>query len=203
MNLPNKITIARIIMSPVFFVLFFLPEWTGMFKAVSVLVLWAVFIASEISDLMDGYIARKYNLVGDLGKVLDPFADVISRMTYFVCFTGAGIMPIWVLMVILYREFGVSFIRMMVSKQGVALAARMTGKLKAWLYAIGGILGLLYVSMDRLNAGGWLRIPDTVMGVFDIIVLSGFIIAGVGAVLSFTDYLLHYIRTFGKHAGKP
>jgi CDP-diacylglycerol--glycerol-3-phosphate 3-phosphatidyltransferase len=80
MNLPNRISIARIILAPLFFVSYFLPIWTGSFNTVSSVLIMSIFLGIELSDFLDGYLARKYNLVSDLGKVLDPFADVLSRI---------------------------------------------------------------------------------------------------------------------------
>ena len=76
-----------------------------------------------------------------MGKIIDPFADVISRVTYFVCFTFVGMMPLWALMLILWREFCIMFIRMVMAKEGTALAAKWGGKAKAVFYFVSGIFG--------------------------------------------------------------
>jgi hypothetical protein len=85
---------------------------------------------AELSDLLDGKIARKYNLVTDLGKVLDPFADTLSHLTFFVCFFGYGIMPAWTFIIIMWREFGILFLRMLMMKTGKAMPANIFGKSK-------------------------------------------------------------------------
>ncbi|MFP4409437.1 MAG: CDP-alcohol phosphatidyltransferase family protein [Spirochaetaceae bacterium] len=104
MNVATALTASRLVLSPLFFVLFFLPEWTGSYHLVTVVLLWIVFFAIEISDILDGAVARRKNIVSDLGKLFDPFADVISRLTYFITFAAVGIMPAWIVLLILYRE---------------------------------------------------------------------------------------------------
>ena len=96
MNIPNKLTISRMIMAPLFFIAFFLPLWFGpQLNKLSVVLLLVLYAGTELSDLMDGLIARRYKLVTDLGKVMDPFADTFSRLTCFVCLSKVGVMPIW------------------------------------------------------------------------------------------------------------
>ena len=84
------------------------------------------------------------NLVSDIGKILDPFSDVLSRVTYFICFTAAGLMPLWAMIVIVWREFCIMFIRMVMAKEGTALAARNGGKAKAVFYFSRGYLPCLF-----------------------------------------------------------
>ncbi len=80
----------RVVLSPVFFVVYFMPQWFN-FTAVPVIAaLTLIFTAIEVSDLIDGKVARKLNQVSDLGKLLDPFGDSLSRLTYFLCFTVSG-----------------------------------------------------------------------------------------------------------------
>ncbi|MCL2481674.1 MAG: CDP-alcohol phosphatidyltransferase family protein, partial [Spirochaetaceae bacterium] len=151
MNLANILTASRIVLSPVFLFIYFLPECTRTNTIVLIIILWLLFIYMELSDLFDGIAARATNTVSDLGKVFDPFADVISRMTYFLCFTKTGIMPVFIFAIIMYREFIILFIRILAMKKGFAMGARAGGKLKAWSYALAGIFGLLYISVIRTN----------------------------------------------------
>ena len=183
MNLPNKITIARIILAPLFFVSYFLPVWTGSYNGLSSILILSIFTAIELSDFLDGYIARKYNLVSDLGKVLDPFADVLSRITYFMCFAFTGVMPLWVFLVILYRELGITFLRMMMMGKGVVVAASLWGKLKAVTYAVSGVLGVLYVSFDRLG------LLSDILKPLMIALVIVFYLSAFAAVASFLAYL--------------
>jgi CDP-diacylglycerol--glycerol-3-phosphate 3-phosphatidyltransferase len=152
-------------------------------------ILIVVYVLIEVSDVLDGHIARSKDLVSDYGKLMDPFADTISRLTYFVCFAAVGIMPVWALMVIIYREFGIVFIRMLMYRHGQALAARGGGKLKATFYALGGFVGILIVLTEygwlRESWTGWLRPGGTIV----------FSLAAALALVSFMDYLRVY-RSF-------
>lgn len=144
MTMANKITLLRVILSPVFFLIFFLPTWFSVPPVLIIVLLVCIFAVIELSDLFDGKIARKYNEVSDLGKLLDPFSDSFSRLTYFFCFTVAGFMPSWLFLPVLYRDLVVGFIRQLMAREGLSMPARKSGKIKAWVYAITGIVGTLY-----------------------------------------------------------
>lgn len=199
MNLPNGITASRIALSPLFFLVFFVPLWTGVFLQGSIVVIWLIFVWVEVSDMLDGEVARRTGQVTDLGKVLDPFADVIARLTYFVCLTAANLMPVWVFVIIMYREFGIIFIRMMMYRKGVALAARKGGKLKTVTYSIASGLGMLLSSFARLDLfeplgglGLFAPLPlnaGTLVSVTAIGAMVFYVIAAVLSLLSFVDYL--------------
>lgn len=186
MTLPLLLTSARLALAPLFFLAFFIPIWTGAFGATSVVVLWIIFVGVELTDIADGAVARARNQISDLGKLMDPFADVISRMTYFLCFSFVGIMPAWVLIVIFYREFGIIFIRLLMYRDGTALAARRGGKTKALLYFAGAGFSLIVLTLERLEwLTGWhdgLRIVAAVI----------YIAAAIMAVVSFLDYIRVY-----------
>lgn len=183
MNLPNKITIARIILAPLFYISYFLPLWTGSFYGLSSILILSIFTGIELSDFLDGYLARKYNLVSDLGKVLDPFADVLSRITYFLCFAFTGLMPLWVFLIIIYRELGITFLRMMMMGRGVVVAASLWGKLKAITYAISGVLGVLFVSFERFG------LFTAVLKPLRVSLVVVFYLSAFAAVASFLAYL--------------
>ena len=142
MNLPNKLTVTRLVLTPVFFAAFFLvdifPSFSPVVYAVILALLYGVM---ELTDLLDGKIARKHGLVTDLGKVLDPFADVICHLTFFTCLMTVGIMPVWAFIFILWREFAQSFTRMLMMGKGKAMAANIFGKAKTCLYALTSICG--------------------------------------------------------------
>ena len=112
MTKADKVTLSRIVLAPLFFILYRYPVFPSL---ISTILLWALFCVIEVSDFVDGRIARSTSEVSDFGKLFDPFADVLARITYFVCFAFSGIMPLWVLLIILYREFGILFLRMMLS----------------------------------------------------------------------------------------
>ena len=147
MNTPNKLTVSRLIMAPLFFIVFFLPVWFGpSLNVVSVVLLLLLYVMTELSDLLDGIIARKYHLITDLGKVMDPFADTLSRLTYFICLVGVQVMPVWAFAIIMWREFSIVFLRMLMMGTGKAVAANIWGKSKAVMYAISGLAGIFYVA---------------------------------------------------------
>ena len=183
----NAVTSSRIVFAPLFFVAFFLPRWFGVPEIVSIIILWTLFILIEISDLVDGQIARKMSQTTDTGKLLDPFADSLSRLTYFFCFTTAGYMPIWIFVVLLYRDLGIGFIRLLILRKGHTLGARISGKLKAWVYAISGIFGL-----GKLTLG---QFPDTmVYEIVSVVTIVVFYLAGVIAIWSLIDYASVLLR---------
>lgn len=190
MNLPTKITVFRIILAPIFFIIYFIPEWTGSFAVGSVWILIPMMIVMELSDALDGHIARKHNMVTDLGKILDPFSDVISRVTFFICFTFTGIMPLWTLLIIIYRELAITFLRMMMMGRGTAMAASIWGKAKAITYTVASGLGILLVAVQRLD------ISFSGVDVFETVVLVFFILAALASALSFLTYAVAVRKAF-------
>ena len=183
MGLPNKLTAVRLVLSPVIFLVFFIPLWTGKLSVASVPVLWVLFLTIETTDILDGHLARLWDQVSEIGKLLDPFADVISRLTYFLCFTGIGLMPIWILAVLVYREVAITFLRLVMSRRGIAMGASIWGKLKAVTYAVSGVVGFLVISLERLSLFPFFTKPGTDLAV------GLFVLAAVTSVGSFVTYL--------------
>ena len=145
MNLPNRLTVTRLVMAPLFFVAFFLSDLVPSINpCLYCAILVLMYVVMEITDLLDGKIARRRKLVTDLGKVLDPFADVICHLTFFTCLLAVGIMPVWAFVLILWREFAQSFTRMLMMGKGKAMAANIFGKAKTCLYALACICGFAY-----------------------------------------------------------
>lgn len=188
MNWPNRLCVLRIVLAPVFYVAFQIPEWFGCCHALSVVVLWILMVLIEVSDVVDGHLARSMNLVTDVGKVLDPFADVISRLTYFFCFVQAGFMPGWLLLIIVYREYGIIFVRLLGIRRGVAIGARAGGKLKAAFYALSSVIGLVALTISRtgLLTDGLSVVSTVAYGVF--------FLAALFALISFVDYVVVFRR---------
>ncbi len=184
MNPANAVTSFRLFASPLFFVAAALPAWTGRFEYLSVVSLWVLFVAIEITDVLDGAVARRMGLVSDMGKLLDPFADVISRLTYFVVFALLDVMPGWMVILVMYREIGIMFVRMVMYRDGIALAARRGGKAKAVVYATAGGFGILVVTARFV---GWspevlVRLERGAVALFGAAVLFAWV--------SFIDYLV-------------
>ena len=126
MNLPNRLTISRIIMIP-FFVMFLI---TGIGGAYSKWIALTIFVTASLTDLLDGKIARKYNLVTNFGKFMDPLADKLLVCSAMICLTGMDRLPSWIVCIIIAREFIISGFRLIASDNGVVIAASMWGKVK-------------------------------------------------------------------------
>ena len=124
MNLPNKLTILRVLMIP-FFVFFMLVD-CGYPGRIAALVL---FCAASFTDFLDGFIARKYHLVTNFGKFMDPLADKLLVCSALICFVGKGELAAWIVIIIMAREFIISGFRLVASDNGVVIAANMWGKL--------------------------------------------------------------------------
>ena len=159
----NKITVLRIILVPVFMVLLYLGQtyWA-----------LAVYIIACISDFVDGKIARKYNQITDFGKFMDPLADkmlVLAAMCYFV---EDGLIPGWVVAVVLLREFGVSGLRLLAVEQGIVIAAAWSGKIKT---------GVTMVALGVLILAGqpWFPAPEVIAVVCWLLILITTLYSGI------------------------
>ena len=134
MNLPNKLTMLRVILVPVFMVLAAFSRYgTAEYNQVFMLVAGIVFAVASVTDFLDGYIARKYHLVTDFGKFMDPLADKCLTTAAFIYMVADGICSPVVLAVILFREFAVAGVRMIAAESGTVIAANMWGKVKTVL----------------------------------------------------------------------
>ncbi|MCD2492693.1 CDP-diacylglycerol--glycerol-3-phosphate 3-phosphatidyltransferase [Lacrimispora sp. NSJ-141] len=126
MNLPNKLTILRVLMIP-FFVFFMLVDFLGYPGRIIALVL---FCGASFTDFLDGFIARKYHLVSNFGKFMDPLADKLLVCSALICFVERGELAAWIVIIIMAREFIISGFRLVASDNGVVIAANMWGKFK-------------------------------------------------------------------------
>ena len=124
MNLPNKLTLLRIVLIPVFMVVLYL-DFPG-----AAWVALAIFVIASLTDLLDGKIARKYNMVTDFGKFADPLADKMLVTAAMLWFVENGQMAAWMLLIVICREFAVSGLRMIASDKGRVIAAGWSGKVK-------------------------------------------------------------------------
>ena len=120
-NLPNQLTIARICAIPLFIILLLMG-----FRVTATI----VFLAAAFTDMLDGKIARKYNLVTNFGKLMDPLADKLLTMAAFVCLVELGDIPAWMVIVILGREFIITGMRQVAAAEGIVIAAGWSGKIK-------------------------------------------------------------------------
>ena len=126
MNLPNKLTILRVILIP-FFVVFMLFDITG---AADKWIALVIFCVASLTDMLDGKIARKYNLVTNFGKFMDPLADKLLVCTALICLTSMNRLNVIVVLVIIAREFIISGFRLVASDNGIVIAASYWGKFK-------------------------------------------------------------------------
>ena len=124
MNTANKLTMLRVVMIPIYLVLWHLDFPYHNYAAL------AVFILASLTDLLDGYIARHCNQVTDFGKFMDPLADQVLVMTAMICFCAMGRFPAWALVIVMAREFAVSGLRLVAVDNGRVIAAGWSGKVK-------------------------------------------------------------------------
>jgi CDP-diacylglycerol--glycerol-3-phosphate 3-phosphatidyltransferase len=170
---------------PVFIVFFYMGEgYIGESSADNVnFTVWAlvVFIAAALTDAADGHIARKYGLATNFGKLMDPLADKILTASAFVCFVDTGIIPAWVVIVILSREFLITGLRSVAASEGVVIAAGFSGKLKTVLQMATIALFLIAKSVSVLL--------DQMYSVVWIVAVVCLVAALVATVYSGVEYL--------------
>lgn len=177
MNLPNKLTVMRIVMAPLFLLLLF---WEFPFHHLAA---GLVFGAAALTDMFDGRIARRRGLITNLGKFLDPLADKMLTTAAFLGFLAAGHLDVWAVMLILTREFLVTSVRLVAAKDGTVIAASLAGKAKtvAQFAAILYMLAALeFTSWEHTLLNG-LAIPGVV---FDGALLLGRILVWISVVLT-------------------
>ena len=156
MNLPNKLTLFRVILIP-FFVFFLLaPYFEGYGNYIAV----AIFIIASITDFLDGKIARKYHLVTNFGKFMDPLADKLLVCSAMICLIGLGKLASWIVIIIIAREFIISGFRLIASDNGVVIAASYWGKFKTTFQMLMVIVLMLDITLNQL---AWLHILGMVL----------------------------------------
>jgi CDP-diacylglycerol--glycerol-3-phosphate 3-phosphatidyltransferase len=142
MNLPNKITVSRIFLIPLFLLVMLAPlSWgelnvAGISLPVTHLIGALIFIIASSTDWIDGYYARKLNLVTNLGKFLDPLADKLLVSAALITLVELQLAPAWMVIVIISREFAVTGLRLVLAGEGEVVAANMLGKIKTWAQII-------------------------------------------------------------------
>ncbi len=125
MNIANKLTVFRVILVP-FFVIFMLTDFTDYNRWIA----FAIFCIATITDKLDGTIARKYDMITNFGKFMDPIADKLLVSSALICLSALGEIPAWIVIIIIGREFAVSGIRLVAADSGVTIAATWWGKSK-------------------------------------------------------------------------
>jgi len=193
MNLANRLSLLRIILAPLFFAVYLLSTQFITNAVLAVSLLWSIFFVSEITDMLDGMAARHLKQTTDFGKLIDPFADTLMQITCFLCFVIDGIIPAALFLVVLYREFGILFIRNLMLRKGIALGARMSGKIKTVTYITAASLTLFYIGLRRLG------VFESLHPALRIAAIAIFYLSVLFSVLSFFDYVIVYRASGKKH----
>jgi CDP-diacylglycerol---glycerol-3-phosphate 3-phosphatidyltransferase len=182
MNAAHYFTLLRIVISPIFPLLYLQREWFGISLLWMPYILLFLLAVSECSDYLDGIIARRNNQVTDLGKVLDPMADSITHISLFLTFTQGFVqLPLLLVLVFLYRDFFIATLRTLCAMRGVVLAARFSGKVKAALQ--GGVAFLILLAMIPYTLG------HLSLEAFQRISLVSVSIAALYTAISIVDYI--------------
>ena len=180
MNLPNKLTIARVIMIPLFLICLYLNIGCGKYIAVG------IFILASLTDLLDGKIARKYNLVTNFGKFMDPLADKLLVCSAMIALVGMHRLSSIVAIIIIAREFIISGFRLIASDNGIVIAASYWGKFKTNFQMFMIIMLILNLNVPFMN------IINTVL----IYISLGL------TVISLIDYIAKNYKVFLEGSGK-
>ena len=170
MNLPNKLTILRVILVP-FFVFFMLaPYFEGYGNYIAV----AIFIIASFTDFLDGYLARKYNLVTNFGKFMDPLADKLLVSAAMICLIETGQLASWIVIIIISREFIISGFRLVASDNGVVIAASYWGKFKTVSHMLMIIVLILDIQLPVFQIIGtvlvYIALALTIISLIDYVV---------------------------------
>lgn len=186
MNLPNKITLCRIILIPFMMIVPLFGIKSTLFGInVGNLISLAIFLIASFTDYLDGHIARKNNLVTNFGKFLDPIADKLLVLTALIMFVEAGKLPAWIPVVIAAREFMVSGIRMLAAGEGNVIAASMLGKIKTVSQMIA--ISLAFVDNNPFMAftSKCLCIPELVLNILMSVTM---LVSVIATIWSGIDY---------------
>ena len=147
MNLPNKLTMARCVMIPIFMALIL----KGLY-------IWAlvVFAIASFTDFLDGYLARKYNLVSSFGKIMDPLADKLLAFSALLAFIQLDVVSMWAPIIIIAREFFVTSLRVVAVSKGQVIAASWWGKIKTNVQLFASIFAMLLCHFGKIEIAGYL-----------------------------------------------
>lgn len=179
--LPNLLSLARIVCGPVVMVLIAQASPAALVATIVVMLL------AEISDLLDGHLARKLKVSSAVGKIIDPMADSLYRALVFLAFMDAGWMPVWMVAVIVSRDILVSYLRIFSEQNGVTMGARQSGKIKAVFQGVVQIGTIVLV----IAAGG------TLVGIYETLVFTLLLVATLVTAWSGVDYTLGFLRSVG------
>ena len=176
MNLPNKLTVVRMVLVP-FFVASLLLSGSNEALKWAALVL---FVVASLTDFLDGYIARKYNLITNFGKFMDPLADKILTISGMICLIELGRIPSWIVVIIVAREFIISGFRLIAAENGVVIAANYWGKFKTTFQMIMIILMIVNIPQLQIltNLTMWIALALTIISLVTYISANKQVLAG-------------------------
>ena len=181
MNLPNKITIFRVCMIPIFLIFMLIPEITyGRYIAAG------IFILAALTDALDGHIARKHNLITNFGKFMDPLADKLLVSSALICLVEYKLLPSWIVIIIIAREFIISGFRLIASDNGVVIAASWWGKLKTNVQIVMSVMLIINLDIPFIN----------------VLEQVAIYLALALTVISLVDYMLKNKQVLGEHNTK-
>ena len=173
MNLPNKLTIFRVILIPVFIIALMsgiIPEPVNRYVGV------VIFCVASFTDYLDGHIARKYNLVTNFGKFMDPLADKLLVSSALICMIELGFLPAWIVIIIISREFIITGFRLIAAEGGLVIAASWWGKIKT-------VTQMLMIILVLLGVGGLIgNILIILATVFTVISGVDYIVKNIGVL---------------------
>lgn len=182
LKFPLMLTLSRIFISPIFLIFYLKYQQLGICLTALPLILICLLIFSELSDFFDGYLARKFGLVTELGKILDPMADSITRLTILLTFTQGLInLPLPLVFVFIYRDAMISTLRTVCAFRKVTLAARTSGKIKAILQAV-SIFSILILMVLYT----WGMVPLTQLQHVSFVIVC---VAAIYTVFSGAEYI--------------
>ena len=177
MNLPNKLTLMRVVMIPLLVVFMLVPMGFAAQKWVAL----GIFILASLTDLADGKIARKYNLITNFGKFMDPLADKLLVCSALICLIELHKIPAWIVLIIIAREFIVSGFRLVAADQGIVIAASMWGKVKTTVQMI--LICLMIADIPQLavltQIAMWSALALTIISLVDYVVKNRAVINDV------------------------
>ena len=192
MNLPNRLTILRIVLVPMMLIVGIIDrivEIPGDILGISsaFIIMGVIFIIASITDKLDGTIARKTNQITTFGKFLDPIADKILVLTAMMIFVEYGKMPAWIPVIVMFREFLVSGVRLVASQKGVVIAASFWGKLKT----VTQMVALILCFIDTYGYGYFINntIENTMLFILNILMTVLLTISVIATIFSGWDYL--------------
>ncbi len=189
MNLPNKITVARMLLIPIMIIVPYLGFNNILFGSVTIgsFITLIIFLIASFTDFLDGYLARKNNLVTTFGKFLDPIADKLLVLSALIMLVEQGIIPGWIPIIIAAREFIVSGIRMLAAGDGKVIAASWYGKVKT-------VSQMIAISLAFLSTNTFMQFTSVEMStgtlILNILMSLAMIVAVLMTILSGVDYFM-------------